>query len=470
LHASSRVPLIIPVEIQVRELDAKLLLACVAARRGFPVVIGRLKSIMAQILSFPPSVFVSKGTGARSVEKFQLLRGLGHEIAGWDEEALVHLPPDVHFAKRVSPIAGQNISHLFAWGPESADLWRRSPQFQHTHIHVTGNPRVDLLRPEIRSYFEPEVRELRKTYGDYVLINTNFPLVNSNRGLFETEPAPGRMPALGRGALGMTREFAERLYRHKHANWLRFQRLVPELERAFPEVKIVIRPHPSEKPEVYHRIAGECPRVVVVGDGSVNPWLMASRATIHNGCTTGVESNLMGVPTLTYGPTRDETFDLGRAFFLPNLLSHQCPDFESLRQTLGRILGGELGCAGGEDRRKLIAEFFAPLDGPLASERIVSALESSIDGREQLPSPQLADRLGARRRIHLAQLKKMLAPIADFASRKRASKKRGARKSVYPEVTIEQMRERVDRFQRALGHTEPLTVEASGKHIYRIGR
>ena len=32
--------LIVPVETQVRELDAKLLLSCVAAERGFPVIMG----------------------------------------------------------------------------------------------------------------------------------------------------------------------------------------------------------------------------------------------------------------------------------------------------------------------------------------------------------------------------------------------------------------------------------------------
>ena len=33
-------PLILPVETQVREFDAKLLLACVAAERGMPTYIG----------------------------------------------------------------------------------------------------------------------------------------------------------------------------------------------------------------------------------------------------------------------------------------------------------------------------------------------------------------------------------------------------------------------------------------------
>ena len=32
--------LIIPVETQVREMDAKILLSCIAAERGFPVIMG----------------------------------------------------------------------------------------------------------------------------------------------------------------------------------------------------------------------------------------------------------------------------------------------------------------------------------------------------------------------------------------------------------------------------------------------
>ena len=51
--ASSRTTLIIPVESQARELDAKLLLACAAAERGFPVVIGSRAFLHYQINAMP---------------------------------------------------------------------------------------------------------------------------------------------------------------------------------------------------------------------------------------------------------------------------------------------------------------------------------------------------------------------------------------------------------------------------------
>ncbi len=39
---------------------------------------------------------------------------------------------------------------------------------------LTGNPRFDLLRPELRDYYAPEAARLKKRYGPYLLVNTNF--------------------------------------------------------------------------------------------------------------------------------------------------------------------------------------------------------------------------------------------------------------------------------------------------------
>jgi hypothetical protein len=46
---------------------------------------------------------------------------LGHEIVTWDEEALVHLPPEMYFSRRLSRLTMQYLSHLFAWGEDNAE-------------------------------------------------------------------------------------------------------------------------------------------------------------------------------------------------------------------------------------------------------------------------------------------------------------------------------------------------------------
>ena len=196
-----------------------------------------------------------------------------------------------------------------------------------------------MLRPEMHGFFEDDVAKLRSTYGDFILVNTNFNphkcLLPGPESLFTGEK-PGEQPRFGRAARGMTREFAEGFRDHKLAIFEDFKGLIPSLERAFPDYTIVVRPHPTEKHEVYHEIAAQCERVRVTNEGNVIPWLMAAKALIHNGCTTGVEAYVMRVPAISYRATVNDYYDYG-FYQLPNRLSHQCFDFEQLQATLVKI-------------------------------------------------------------------------------------------------------------------------------------
>ena len=242
--------LLLPIENQVRELDPRLLLACIAARRGFPSVIGPLRWLESRITSFPRSVYLSKSMLSGRVKMFQVMIDLGLKIMTLDEEALVHLPAETYFSRRVSPEAIKYVSHLLAWGPDNAELWRQYPHLpEDTQIHITGNPRGDLLRPEMRPFYEKEAAQIRDTYGEFILINTNFNHVNAfypSMNLFQPVSAPGEKPRFGRAAKGMSREYAEGFRDHKQAIFQTFKQLVPALDQAFSNYTIVVRPHPIE--------------------------------------------------------------------------------------------------------------------------------------------------------------------------------------------------------------------------------
>jgi surface carbohydrate biosynthesis protein len=93
----SKACLIVPVENQVRELDPKLLLACIAARRGFAVIIGSHREIDLRISALPPGLYLNKSMTDRNLKMFRIMENLGHEILTWDEEALVHLPAETYY-------------------------------------------------------------------------------------------------------------------------------------------------------------------------------------------------------------------------------------------------------------------------------------------------------------------------------------------------------------------------------------
>jgi surface carbohydrate biosynthesis protein len=466
MNSAVKATLIIPVENQVRELDPKLLLAYIAAKRGFSCILGFRREIHFHISSFPPGIYLSKSMTAASDLMFQIMRKLGHKIVAWDEEALVHLPPETYFSRRLSPVAMAFVSHMFAWGQGNAELWRQYPQLPGgVEIHVTGNPRNDLLRAEIRQYYEETVQELRKRYGDFILINTNFNHVNAfypGLNLFVPLDKPGKTPEYGRAARGMTREYAEGLREHKQGIFEKFLQLVPAVEKAFPKYNIVVRPHPTENQEIYRQISVGCERVEITNEGNVVPWLMAARALIHNGCTTGVEAYVMGVPAISYRPAVNDIYDLG-FYRLPNLLSYQCFDLEELRLTLEKILSGELGAAGGDERKALVDQHLSALDGPLACERIVEVCKKIMDGQSEMAKSAPLDRLTGYCMANMRTLKRKIKACLPSSHNKPEFHRHR-----YPQVSLEEMRTRVARFQQVLGDSSKLKVELISDQFFRI--
>jgi surface carbohydrate biosynthesis protein len=447
--------LLIPVENQVRELDPKLLLACVAAERGFSSVIGSRREMEFNIDAFPQSIYLSK-----SMKKFD------HEIIAWDEEALVHLPPETYFSRRLDPRSIRYVSHLFAWGPDNAELWR---QYAHLPddipIHITGNPRSDMLRPELQSFYQDEVAQIHKKYGDFILVNTNFNHINAygpDMNLFKPVKKSGRNPEFGRAARGMSRDYAEGLRVHKQAVFEHFKELIPQLEKAFPDYNIVVRPHPTENHDVYDQIASRCERIFVTNAGNVVPWLLATKAVIHNGCTTGVEAFLMKVPAISYRATVNEDYDYG-FYVLPNKISHQCFDFVQLKDLLQKILKGEIGAADGNERQTLIKQYMAAQDGPLACERMLDVLETIAGkfGRSgPLPLKNKLERWFVTKGLHLAKGIKSHLP----GSHNRPEFQRHR----YPGISLTALEAKLLQFQQLLGNNRELKVEQVSEVMFRI--
>ena len=458
--------LLIPVENQVRELDPNLLLACIAAQRGFSSIIGSRRELEFRIDSYPKSIYLSKSMTGRSLIFFRLAKKFDHQIVTWDEEALVHLPPETYFSRRLHPEAIRQVSRLFAWGQDNVELWRQYPHLpDNLLIHSVGNPRIDMLRPEMQPFYEDEVQALRDTYGDFVLINTNFNHVNAfgpDMNLFQPVKNPGETAKFGRAAKGMSREYAEGLWNHKQAVFKDFQQLIPKLDKAFPELNIVIRPHPTERHDVYNEIAARCSRVHVTNQGNVVPWILATRAVLHNGCTTGIEAFVMGVPAISYRASINEKYDNG-FYRLPNAVSHQCFNFDQLQEMLTQILAGKLVTTDGDERQALVEHYLASQSGPLSCERMVDVLESLASDENDYSGPSLVDRLQRRIIAEGYHLYKRLKPkLPGSHNRPEFQRHR------YPSIPIDTIKLKIERIQQILKDNTRLNVTQLSDVLFRI--
>ena len=458
-------PLIIPVENQVRELDAKILLSCIAAERGFQVFLGSRGYLHYKMAAMPRGIYLAKSMRKLSNKMFRIMRLLGHEIIAWDEEALVHPPADIYFPLRLSPVTVPLVSRLICWGQENADLLRQYPQLpETTPIHIVGNPRGDMLRTELRGYFDDQVEMLKKQYGDFILVNTNFLDVNPfipGLGLFVSETKEGETPQLGQAGKGMTLEFATGLRDHKLEILDNFLQMIQPLHLAFPDHTIVVRPHPSENHDIYNELAGRFNNINIDNSGNIIPWLLACKAMIHNGCTTGAEAYLLRVPAISYLASFNKKYDYDWQG-LPTKLSYQCFSFDELKLTLGQILSGEKAAADGEERKVLIDHYLTAQEGPLACERLVDVLmEAGYDQQAPLPSPALSRASG--------WLKCNVRTVQKRIKMSRSGSKRQAyHDHRFPELTVADIEQRVERLGKQLNRFGKVKVCAHSRHIFNI--
>jgi len=452
LMAASPSTILLPVENQVREMDAKILLACVAAERGYPVLIGSRAYLHYKVASVPRGVYLAKSMKTRSDRMFRILRQLGHEILAWDEEGLLREPDTIYHRWRLSATAMRDISWLTTWGEDNARAFREFSGYPGTPIRITGNPRIDLLRPELRDYYRPAADSIRAHYGDFILINTNFSKVNHYyAALGELKQAvEGKKSAdsydAGKG-------------RHKLAIFEHFQKMLPELCRTFADHTIILRPHPSESQEIWKAVAREHPNLIVTNEGNVHPWLMAARVVVANGCTTLVESAILGTAGVNFEPITVDEYD----FPITRDVSRRVFTVEELLATVREIVTGRLGPLEESVRKAAMAPHIAALDGRLAADRLVDVLDEAGYGTRQPPASPLTERLLGCCKTHQRTIEKLIN-----------MRRPGHRNNIalhdhrYPGITAEEILAIIARFTQLLDRFQGLKVKRHSKHLYWI--
>jgi surface carbohydrate biosynthesis protein len=371
---SERPWLIVPVEIKARELDAKTYLACVAAEAGFRVLLGDQNSLLRRLSQLPRGFYLDKSIAPMKVPAFKRLKKLGFRVGAWCEEGLVYRNRDAYLHERVAPQAFEELEAFFAWGGMHAADMRGVVHDVPQRIFETGNPRLDLLRPGLREFYRSEAEALRARFGDFILINTNFGRYNHYFGrdkvldILKTR--------------GLIRDPKDEAFFRGWVDFLgevfhSFEDMLPRLARAFPDRDIVLRPHPSENHDTWRKIAAGLPNVQVIYEGGVIPWLMAAALSIHNGCTTGIEGALLDRPVIAYRKARSQIYDS----FLTHRVSTNVDSFEELVGAVNSVFAGNYRGPLKDDAaiRADVARYIASLEGPSATERILSHISALPD-------------------------------------------------------------------------------------------
>jgi surface carbohydrate biosynthesis protein len=452
--AASPSTIIMPVENQVREMDAKILLSCVAAERGYPVLIGSRAYIHFKTASVPRGVYMAKSMKTRSDRMFKILNQLGHDILAWDEEGLLREPDAIYHRWRLSAVAMQRVARLTTWGEDNARAFRSFSGRGNAPIENTGNPRIDLLRPELREFYRPEAEVIRERHGNFILINTNFSKVNhyyEQLGELK-QAAEGKKP-------GKIDPYDAGKGRHKLAIFEHFQKMLPVFCAAFPDCTVVLRPHPSESHQAWKDIAKSHPNLVVTNEGNVHPWLMAAKVVVANGCTTLVESAILGTAGVNFEPVTVDEYD----FPITRDVSRRVYTIEELLAAVRDIVDGKIGPLAWEVRRAALEPHISALEGRLAADRIVDVLDEAGYREGPPPAPSMSDRFSGWYQTHLRTIEKRIN-----------MRRPGHRNNItlhnhrYPGISSEEMLAIIGRFSQLLDRFHELKVKKHSQHLYWI--
>ncbi len=453
--------LTLPVEIFNREFDAKVLLSCFAAERGFSVIIGAKRDINLHLTSLPPSIYLPINLHNRNEVTTNLLTNLGHTLAGMDEEAIVYCSPEVYVKEKLGTKVFPQPKLFLAWGSENARIWKSQKNYNGMPVHITGNPRTDLLRPELQCYWSPSVENIRKQFGKIILINTNFGKLNNfrpNKGdekkaLDAAMRSPG---TIDNQELGMAK--------HRFALFHHFQEMVGEVGRAFPTHTVLIRPHPSESHETWKQAAKGCSNVQVHFDGHVTPWILASDAIIHNSCTTGLEGYLLNRHVFSFRPITSEFFDKK----LPNSLSQQATSCSELIDLLRAALTSSTPSpeTHNTERTQLVEQYLAFLKGPFASEKLVEVLETFDD--TFFPTVPNWRKVLMAKSYAIARMYKRKFNAKFRMSNLNRFQRYQYLQHISPEMEFSTIYERIERFQHILKRFPDIKVRSLSKSIFEI--
>jgi len=365
--------LYLPIEEAARELDARLLMAVHALGKGYDVVIGQQWLLIRNLRVFEPGTVFFKGTNAVQLNWMQNAKSAGHTVVAIDEEVTA-IAEEKHVVKGVKKEIFDCCDRFFMQGENQSRIYKKYFGDYPDVFRITGNPRFDLLQGERRRAFVTAARDIRQKYGRYILLNSNFGCYNSAWGSFEAFVRVCKNVGFADWDNPADRRWFKASYELEKHTMDGFIKLARRLRDEFGEHRILIRPHPAENLDTWHKLFGREKGIDIVYEGSAAPWIMASDYFIHNTCTTGTEAMLLRVPVGAYAPFTNWK----EKVFLSNLVTPVYRNEDDVIAATAAAIADRKACVEKirEDCSALLEEHIMFDDSDTAAARILNEIDA----------------------------------------------------------------------------------------------
>ncbi|WP_407119738.1 surface carbohydrate biosynthesis protein [Bradyrhizobium sp. STM 3561] len=269
-----------------RDLPGAVMLGYQLARRGVSVVLVPMYEQAVDVPRLGLDALVVNYARPANLDLMRSFAKAGLALYVLDTEGGVlaekggNSPPAMAAHVRSSGYA-DILSGYFFWGSRLHDAFLAAGTMKPEQLHLTGCPRFDFAAPRWRTLLDSEPR-------GYLLVNANFPLVNSR---FTGKPG-GEREAMVRA--GWDGAYVDRFIADLKQVFTNYLAEIDRLAGARPDRTILVRPHPFESEDVYRNALARHANVVIDGTGSVLDRIRNAATVVHLNCGTAVESVLLG--------------------------------------------------------------------------------------------------------------------------------------------------------------------------------
>lgn len=286
----------IPIEVQRREWMAKMYLAYKLLEKGYPVIIGEYVRIHQFAVTRKNGIFLDSHF-FYWLDDYYKMKENGYSLLLSDEEAVIAGGISDYQKQRIDKNNLEIADVLMAWGKQHADAIKGVDESIGDKLVIVGNPRIDLLRKELRGIWKEKIDNIHKRYGQYILINTSFSYATCP-GQYEKDcDTYNSMLSDSKEAI----KLLDKQFKQFNDTFNQFIEGIQYFAKKI-EKPIIIRPHPNEDIELYRKLFKQYNNVYVLNEGEINPWILGAKLVIHNSCTTGMEAFIAGTPTIAYMP------------------------------------------------------------------------------------------------------------------------------------------------------------------------